>query len=124
MNRDSIQLDRLFDANDYWRSGNCPWTFFAYPTSLADENGLPPDNEACRLLADLQTRGIPVGIWVSGVDGDTTFFACRKEDIQRLHEAIQELEDTGVIAIGFCNERTERLFAACEKRGANRKRKQ
>jgi hypothetical protein len=120
MTPDPIRFDLLFDADEYHRLGFCPWTFFAYPTSLADEKGLPPDNEACGLLARLQERGIDVAIWVNGVAEDTTYFACRKEDIQRLHDAIQELEDSGQIEKGFCNERTERLFAASEKHRTKR----
>jgi hypothetical protein len=115
MNQVPIRFDLLFDADEYHRSGFCPWTFFAYPTSLADDRGLPPDNEACDFLGCLQERGIDVAIWVNGIAEDTTYFACRKEDIQRLNGVIQELEDCGDIEKGFCTERTERLFATPKK---------
>ncbi len=39
----AIRFNLLFDADADYQSGNCPWTFFAYPTSLAVERGLPPD---------------------------------------------------------------------------------
>ena len=120
MNPTPIRFDLLFDADEYHRSGFCPWTFFAYPTSMADEQALPPDNDACEFLARLQEYGIDVAIWVNAIAPDTTYFACRKEDIQRLHDAIQELEVSGAIAKGFCNERTERLFAASEKHRTKR----
>ena len=120
MTRIPIKFDMLFDADEYHRSGICPWTFFAYPTSLADEQGLPPDNEACDFLGCLQERGIDVAIWVNGIAEDTTYFACRKEDIQKLNDAIQELEDCGAIEKGFCNERSERLFAASERHRTKR----
>ena len=120
MDSNPIRFDLLFDADEYHQSGFCPWTFFAYPSSMADNRGLPPDNEACDLLAQLQERGIDVAIWVDGIAEDTTYFACRKEDIQRLNEAIQELENSGVVAEGFCNERTEALFAASEKHRTKR----
>ena len=111
MNLDSIRFDLLFDADEYYRSGFCPWTFFAFPTSLAVERGLPPDDEACELLALLQGREIDVAIWVNGIAEDTTYFACRKEDIQRLHDAIQELDASGIIEKDLCSKRSERLFA-------------
>lgn len=59
--------------------------------------------------------GIDVAIWVNGIAENTTHFACRKDDIQRLNDVIQELEDSGEIEKGFCNLRTERLFAPPEK---------
>ena len=115
MSPDSIKFDLLFDANEYYRSGVCPWTFFAYPTSLAIERGLPPDSDACELLAHLQRREIAVSIWFNGIADDTTYFACRKEDIQKLHGALQELEDSGTIERDFCSKRSERLFATLAK---------
>jgi len=120
MSLNPIRFDLLFDADEYHRSGSCPWTFFAYPTSMADEQGLPPDKDACDFLARIQERGIDVAIWVSGIAEDTTYFACRKDDIQRLNRVIQELEDSGGIGSGFCNETTERLFAASEKHRTKR----
>jgi len=114
MNPNSIRFDLLFDADEYRRSGFCPWTFFAYPTSIADEYGLPPDHDACNFLACLQERGIDVAIWVNGIAGDTTYFACRKDDIQRLNATLAELEDSGLIEKGFCGKRSERLFALLE----------
>jgi aspartokinase len=121
MNPDSINFDMLFDADEYHRSGFCPWTFFAYPTSLADERGLPPDDDACTLLARLQRHGIDVAIWVNGIADDTTYFACRKEDIQRLHETLQELEASGVIEADFLTRRSECLFATLAEGTESRK---
>jgi hypothetical protein len=115
MNADSIRFDMLFDADEYCRSGRCPWTFFAYPTTLANDQGLPPDHEACELLAQLQQHGIDVAIWVNGIANDTTYFACRKEDMYRLNDVLQELETRGIIDKDFCLARTERLFAQTGK---------
>jgi len=111
MNSDPIRYDLLFDADEYHRSGCCPWTFFAYPTTLADDRGLPPDGEACHLLTQLQRRGIDVAVWINGIASDTTYFACRKEDMHRLHDALQQLETQGMIEKDFCLARSERLFA-------------
>jgi len=115
MNPASIRFDLLFDAGKYHLSGTCPWTFFAYPTSLAVERGLPPDTDACQLLARVQNCGIDVAIWINGIAEDTTYFACRKEDIQRLNDALQKLEASGMIENDFCRKRSERLFAALVK---------
>ena len=115
MNADSIRFDMLFDADEYYRSGRCPWTFFAYPTTLANDRGLPPDDEACELLAQIQQHEIDVAIWVNGISNDTTYFACRKEDMYRLNDALQELETLGIIEKDFCLARTERLFAQTGK---------
>ena len=111
MNPELIPNEMFFDPHEYRRSGGCPWTFFAYPTSLADDHGLPPDDEACQMLGHLRKRGIAVGVWVSDFGNDTTYFVCRKEDIHRLIEALQELEKEGVIDKDFCVARTERLFS-------------
>jgi hypothetical protein len=108
---DPIQVELHFDADEYRRAGCCPWTFFAYPTSLADNRGLPPDDQACQLLGHLQKRGIAVGIWVSDIGNNTTYFFCRKEDMYRLNTALQELELEGVIEKDFCVTRSERLFS-------------
>lgn len=115
MNPHAIRFDLLFDADDYYRSGMCPWTFFAYPTSLAVERWLPPDNDACELLGHVQNHEIDVAIWVNGIAENTTYFACRKEDIQRVHDLLQKLEDTGMIERDFCIKRSERLFAKIAK---------
>lgn len=105
-----IRFDLLFDADKYFRSGVCPWTFFAYPTSIALERGLPPDSDACRLLAHIQSFGIAVAIWINGIGENTTYFACRKEDRERLNDTLQDLEASGVIEKGFLGDRSDRLF--------------
>lgn len=115
MSCDSIRFDLLFDANEYWRSGQCPWTFFAYPTSLAEEHGLPPDDDACRLLATLQDHGVEVAIWSNRATENTTYFACRQEDIQQLNHVLQELESGRVNEDGFLRNRSNRLFASLDQ---------
>jgi hypothetical protein len=105
-----INFDLLFDAEAYRESGYCPWTFFAYPTSLADKRGLPPDEEACTLLANLQAHGIEVAIWVNGYN-ETTYLACRKNDMQILHETLQTFEETGMIEKNFLQVHSDLIFA-------------
>lgn len=112
---DSIQFDKLFDADEYYRSGRCPWTFFAYPSAIADGRGLPQDENACELLGHLQIRGIDVAVWIDGIKNDTNYFAYRKEDMHNLHDALQQLETLGIIEQDFCLARSERLFALAAK---------
>jgi hypothetical protein len=111
MNETAVRFDVLFDADAYRLSGKCPWTFFAYPTSLAIENGLPPDNEATQLLVHLQNLEIDVAIWINGIVEDTTYFACREEDMGKVNEVLRDLEDVGRIEKGFCAKRSEWLFS-------------
>jgi len=101
MNTGTLKLDELFDAEEYRSTGSTPWTFFAYPTSLAVQHGLPPDSDTCRLLGEVQQRGIDVAIWINGIAEDTSYFACRKEDSQRLHVVLAELEYNGDIEAHF-----------------------
>ena len=109
-----INPDRLFDGDEYRKSGDCPWTFFAYPTSLATEHRLPPDDEACRFLGAIQARGIEVAIWVNGIATNTTYFACKRDDIERLNDAVTELENDELFGNNFCAKRSEALFALLE----------
>ncbi|MCA9079383.1 MAG: hypothetical protein KDA58_02445 [Planctomycetaceae bacterium] len=112
--RSTIDFAQLFDAAAYMKSGHCPWTFFAYPTSLAVEHGLPPDESACQLLGEVQSRGIAVAIWVNGIAPDTTYFACRGEDRERLHAILDELTSTGQFAPDFLRTSSEGLFALAQ----------
>ncbi len=121
MSNEFVNLDLLFDADEYRRSGDCPWTFFAYPTSLARTDGMPPDDEACKFLGEIQGRGIDVAIWVNGIAENTSYFACKRDDIQRLRDDIQrlndavvELENSELFGDNFCAKRTEELFALLE----------
>jgi len=113
--RIGYEFESLFNAGEYYRSGRCPWTFFAYPTKLADDRGLPPDDEACGLLTLLQRRGIDVAVWTNGIVNDTTYFACRQEDVHRLQDALRQLETRGIIESDFCLARSERLFSQIAK---------
>ena len=115
MDSNSIQFELLFDAEEYHRSGNCPWTFFAYPISFAEDRDLPPDEDACHLLAMLQKRGIRVAVWVSSISEDTTFFACRMEDRQKLDAALNEIDVRGINGKDFCISKSEKLFASIVK---------
>ena len=111
MNSNLIKFDLLFDAVEHYRKGKCPWTFFAYPTSLADGDGLPPDRDACEILAHIQQRGIDVAIWANQIVENTTYFACRHEDRQKLDDVLNELQSSGTIDSNFFGIRSERSFS-------------
>ena len=111
----SMDTSTYFDADAYWRAGNCPWTFFAFPRVLADDAGLPSDDDAKRLLAALRDRGIPVGTWVNAFVEDTAYFACPKEAIGCVNDALIALEELGEFEKGFCAKRTEYLFSRAGK---------
>ncbi len=110
MESNPIRFDMLFDADEYHRSGKSPWTFFAYPTSLSVERDLPPDADACNLLATLQNREICVAVWVSLISVNTTFFACIMEDIPRVKNALKEIEVCGLSGMDFFSDRSKKLF--------------
>ncbi len=100
-----------FDPDACYQAGNCPWTFFAYPKSFADEHGLPLDDEAKRLLSELESCGLRVGVWQTSPASDSCYFACPQEEISLVNRGIRKLEERGVIEPGFCTKRCEQLFA-------------
>lgn len=107
-----VNVDDLFDADAYWRSGKCPYTIFAYPASLADAQRLPLDEVARHFLAKLQGLEIRVGIWAIPDVANTIYFACPYEDRERIHAAIKELERQSPFGPGFCATRSEYLFSS------------
>lgn len=107
--------DAHFDADAYYRADNCPWTFFAFPRVFADDAGFPPDDDANRLFVALQVQGITVGTWLTSPVEDTAYFACPKEAIGRLNDALSAMEKQGDIEEGFCTKRTEYLFSLLKK---------
>jgi hypothetical protein len=109
-----VDIEALFDATALHRSGECPWTIFAYPTDIARTNGLPPDHDVQMILAELQKRGIPMAIWVNGIEENTTYLACRCEDRPRVDQAITDLENQGILEKNFLADRSTRLFALGE----------
>src|SRR5262249_7055012 len=93
----------------------CPWTFFVFPRVLADAAGLPPDDDARRLLHVPQRQDIPVGTWTTSPFTDDAYFACPKEAIGRLHAALAALESSGEFEKDFCRKRSEYLLSLVEK---------
>ncbi len=114
MNPSPIDFDLLFDADEYLRTVYSPWTFFAYPTSLAVENGLPPDEPACQILGEVQSRGIEVAIWINGIGNDTNYFCCKKRDIRHLMNVLAELQTSDRFGENYLSKRCDELFGLLE----------
>jgi hypothetical protein len=68
-------------------------------------------DDAKRLLAALQGQGIPVSTWLDTPVEDTAYFACPKEAVGRVNEAVSAMEKQGDFEEGFCAKRTEYLFS-------------
>lgn len=106
-----VDLGQLFDAVEYYRHGSKPWTFFAYPTSLANPDGLPPDDDAVRFLGDIQKSGIEVALWKSPFGDNTTWFACKSKDIEKLKALTADMQTESAYGEDFLFKRSEQLFA-------------
>ena len=100
-----------FDADAYATSGRWPWTFFAFPRSLADQDGLPRDPDARSLLAAVRDLGIPAAAWVHAATPGTVYYACPYEFRDALDEALLTLATRGRWESGFLSQLSERLFA-------------
>ncbi len=109
---DLIDRIRLFDADDYYRRGYMPWSFLAWPTSISDEDGLPRDMEALRLLSRLQFWGICFGTWRAPdeVGQPHTWAVVPIQESAGVLEALAALETEGDIPRGHVDELTERLM--------------
>jgi hypothetical protein len=108
----AIDVSELWDIDAHQREGGkCPWTFFAYPKALADEQRLPRDNDAVRYLLALQRAGVRVGIQQHPRMPNDIYFACPFEEMQSLIAAIDELERAGTFPRGFGTKRTDYLYS-------------
>ena len=101
----------LFDAEAYATSGVWPWTFFAYPRALADQDGLPRDPDARSLLAAVRDLGIPASAWEHAATPGTVYYACPYESRDALDDALRTLAAQGRWESGFFSRLSERLFA-------------
>lgn len=108
----AMELSELIDASNWYRNGETPWTIFAYPTSSARSNGLPPDYEVLALFAELQKCGVSLGIWVDGIGENTTYIACPFSGRVQVDRTVAALEAMGVIEKNFLSEHSNRLFAS------------
>jgi hypothetical protein len=105
----ALDLTQLWNAEAYWNSGRCPWTIFAYPALLADQQLLPRDEESVRYLRALVAAGAQVGIWRCSAN-DTVYFACSFEEKERVASIVNELEREGAFPKHFARDHCEHLF--------------
>lgn len=98
-----IDLNALIDLDSLYANGACHWTFFAFPTSMVNEHGVPSDIDAQRYIA----AGVPVGIWRNTPVDGTAYAAVTRETIPQLHLAIESLTQ---FHDSFAAELSERLF--------------
>ncbi len=107
-----IDRQSLFDADDYYANGHMPWSFLAWPSAMADADGLPHDDEALRFLALLQQRGIPLGVWTlpEEVGHPHTWAVVELDQSGHVADLIASLEREGVIPPNYVNDLTERLM--------------
>lgn len=111
MNEPPIDIDALYNIDFHYAEIGPAFSFLSYPTSLADEFGLPPDDHAIRLLQILVDDGISAGIWTNSPVNGVTFFACPSEESQELFATVQRLEEQGIIVPDFLRIRTNFLMS-------------
>ena len=102
-----IDLDAMVDLDSLAVVGVGHWTFFAFPLSTLNEYRVPSDPEAQQYIADVQSMGVPIGIWLNSVVDGTGYAAVTRENISQLNEAIEGLTKySDSYAVDLC----ERLF--------------
>ena len=99
-----------FDPEAYAKSDRCPWTFFAFPRSLADQDGLPRDPDARGLLGAVRDLGVPAAVWVNAATPSTVYYACPYESRDALDDALVTLAAQGSWESGSISQLSERLF--------------
>lgn len=112
--RNAVELDRtiLFDADAFYRAGRIPSPFLAFPSELADSDGLPVDDEAIAFLAAMQRRGVPFGAWrlPPGSAHAHVWVVVKHEDSRLVSEAMAALRADGTIGRGYIRQLSERLM--------------
>lgn len=111
MNEPPIDIDALYNIDFHYAEIGPAFSFFTYPTSLADEFDLPPDDHAIRLLQMLVDNGISAGIWTNSPVNGVMFFACLPDDVCKLFATLQRLEEQGVIVPDFLGIKTRFLMS-------------
>jgi hypothetical protein len=105
-----IDLAHLTDLAAIYASGECPYTFLAFPISSVNEHGVPDDSDAQRYIAAVQSAGVPVGIWLTSPVDDTAYAAVAHDSIRLLHRTIESLTSDGTFSPTFAADLSEQLF--------------
>ena len=87
----SIDINELIDLDSLTPSKAGHYTFFAFPLSTMNKDGLPSDPDAQRYIAAIQTKGVPVGICLNSPTDNTGYAAVTHDNIDKLNDAIAGL---------------------------------
>ena len=107
-----MRSKQVFDPDHDYEAGVCPWTFFAFPASLARKDGLPLDDRVVQRIQELQQRGIHVGLWRNSPVQGTHYLACPVEQKDLLDLVLNELERLGLDGLKFLQGHCENSHAA------------
>lgn len=112
-----VDLGQLIDLAALYDSGECPYTFLAFPRSSVNQYGVPTNTEAQRYIAAIQAAGVPVGIWLTSPVDDTAYAAVAHDSIPLLHRTIESLIENGRFSPSFAADLSEQLFRDAAARG-------
>lgn len=105
-----IDLEQLIDLDSLYASGECPYTFLAFPVSTVTEHGVPANADAQRYIASVQAAGVPVGIWRRSPVDDTAYAGVAHDSIPVLRRTIKSLTSDGLFSPSFAANLSEQLF--------------
>lgn len=100
----------LNNAQAYGDDIQLPCSILSYPTSVADKYGLPPFEDAELVFAELQSRGVELGVWANPSTPEVTCLVCRHSDHERVETILAELQANGIVDPGFLAKWSEQLF--------------
>ncbi len=103
-----IDLHALVDLDSLHANGAMHWTFFAFPACTVNEHGVPPDADAQRYIAAVQSAGVPVGIWLNSPIDGTGFAAVTGENISLVQDTLARLKQQ--FPIDCVTQLIDRLF--------------
>jgi hypothetical protein len=109
MSTGPIRLEELIDAQALLARGEHPWSFLAFPPSLANEDGVPADAEAQEYIGAVQSEGVPVGVWVNTPTTDAYAFV-GPTHIHALHDVLKSFRESGRFPEDYAKKLSDRLL--------------